>query len=189
MGGLVGKFDSKMPLHVQVTSSIPVVLFLFPFPVYFQWTDVTHFQCERPGMVPMAVGAPRLSGSYNTTGYYIPEEDDDALYNVSTEVSSISLHRFHLVSCEIELTSLMCGTDRGTDRFHFSLVLCFHKCCSMLFNVFFMFVHVCSCLFMFFQRCWPFERCPEYPTTSVGWGTEANDWPRAPWSKTKPKPL
>ena len=49
MGGLVGKFDSKMPLHVQVTSSIPVVLFVFPFPVYFQWTDVTHFQCERPG--------------------------------------------------------------------------------------------------------------------------------------------
>ena len=45
-------------------------------------------------MVPMVVGgAPTLSGSYNTTGYYIPEEDDDALYNVSTEVSSISLHR------------------------------------------------------------------------------------------------
>ena len=43
-------------------------------------------------MVPMVVGgAPTLSGSYNTTGYYIPEEDDDALYNVSTEVSSISL--------------------------------------------------------------------------------------------------
>jgi hypothetical protein len=87
MGGLEGKFDSKKPLHVQVTSSIPIVLFVFPFPVYFRWTDVTHFQCERPGMVPMMDNeALSTYGHYNTTGYYIPEEDDDALYNVSKEV-------------------------------------------------------------------------------------------------------
>ena len=53
MGQLIGKNMRKMPLHVKVKSAVPVVVFFFPFPVYYLYNDISHFQCERPNLVAM----------------------------------------------------------------------------------------------------------------------------------------
>ena len=68
MGRLVGRNMDKMPLNVSVKSEIPVLLILFPFPVYFIYNDLTTFACMRPGLEPMTGSAENV-GKYNLTKY------------------------------------------------------------------------------------------------------------------------
>ena len=42
-GRLAGRNMEKMPLKVDVRSQIPIVLFLFPFPIYFIFPDGKYF--------------------------------------------------------------------------------------------------------------------------------------------------
>ena len=42
-GRLAGRNMEKMPLKVDVRSQIPIVLFLFPFPIYFIFPDGKFF--------------------------------------------------------------------------------------------------------------------------------------------------
>ena len=82
-GQLVGKNMEKMPLHVKVKSKVPITLFIFPLPIYFYWEDISHFQCNRPGMLPIKEKG-RYYGQYNTTGYYLPNKEDVPPYNDKT---------------------------------------------------------------------------------------------------------
>jgi len=43
-GRLAGRNMEKMPLKVDVRSQIPIVLFLFPFPIYFIFPDGKYFK-------------------------------------------------------------------------------------------------------------------------------------------------
>ena len=64
IGRLVGRNMEKMPLKLEVRSKIPVLLFLFPVPLYLEVPDTSDFQCERP-----ALNVSSITGQYNLTGY------------------------------------------------------------------------------------------------------------------------